>query len=288
MGLNELKMYCISIDENDLKLIEELKYIPVGLGSSNFSDKWIKDNRGVNISEKNKWYSELTFHYYFWKNEIKSLDEKTWVGFCAYRDFWVNEFEYNKYLKNTKLYQANNRERFNDIKKIVLQNIPQQWNDYETIIGDELSLENVKFMKIFKYGKISLLRNPKAIFKSGRSIRWHFDMYHGNGILDQAINLLDESEKKDFKKYVKEKTSFNRGCMFICRSKKTMDLFYNFLFSWLERCEKVFGFDLEGYGRTRLYAFLAERYMPYWFKKYSKYLVWPVLTFNIPRKKISN
>ena len=40
--------------------------------------------------------------------------------------------------------------------------------------------------------------------------------------------------------------------------------------SGLERCEKVFGFDLEGYGNIRLYAFLAERFMPYWFNKNAK------------------
>ena len=44
-------------------------------------------------------------------------------------------------------------------------------------------------MKALKYGKLALLRNPKAIFKSKRSIRFQFDMFHGNGNLDKAINL---------------------------------------------------------------------------------------------------
>lgn len=288
MSLNNLNMHCISIDANDLKLIKELNYVPVGLGGSDFTDEWIKDNRRINIAEKNKWYSELTFHYYLWKNEIKSIDENTWTGFCAYRDFWVNEFEYYQYLKNTKSYQLNNRNRYNEIKEIALQEVPDLWKNYETIIGDDLTLENVKLMKVLKYGKLALLRNPKAIFKFGRSIRWHFDMYHGNSVLDKAIELLENNEKKDFKKYVRENTSFNRGCMFVCNSKKIMEQFYNSLFPWLEKCEKIFGFNLEGYGKTRIYAYLAERYMPYWFKKHSKFLVWPILTFNIPRKKIKN
>ena len=147
MSLNNLNMYCISIDINDLKLIKELNYFPVGLGRSDFTDEWIKDNKGINISEKNKWYSELTFHYYLWKNQINSVDENVWTGFCAYRDFWVNEFEYDHYLKNTKSYQISNRDRFNEIKKIVLQEIPDLWKNYETIIGDELILENVKLLK---------------------------------------------------------------------------------------------------------------------------------------------
>ena len=52
MSLNNLNMHCISIDANDLKLIKELNYVPVGLGGSDFTDEWIKDNRGINIAEK--------------------------------------------------------------------------------------------------------------------------------------------------------------------------------------------------------------------------------------------
>ena len=84
---------------------------------------------------------------------------------------------------------------------------------------------------------------------------------------------------------INKENSFNHGCMFVCKSKKIMNDFYNSLFPWLERCEKEFGFDLEGYGQTRIYAYLAERYIPFWFKKYSNYLVWPILSLNIPRKK---
>ena len=43
------------------------------------------------------------------------------------------------------------------------------------------------------------------------------------------------------------------------------------LFEWLSRCEEIFGFDkLKGYDTTRLYAYLAERYLSFWFKKYTK------------------
>jgi len=71
--------------------------------------------------------------------------------------------------------------------------------------------------------------------------------------------------------------------MFICKSKTIMENFYNSLFPWLEKCEKNFGFESKGY-ENRIYAFLAERYMSYWFKKYSNFLVWPIISFNIPRK----
>ena len=62
--------------------------------------------------------------------------------------------------------------------------------------------------------------------------------------------------------------------MFISKS-KTLDKWFSDLFSWLFACEKIFGFkSLEGYDTTRLYAFLAERYLSFWFKKYTKSLEW--------------
>ena len=49
---------------------------------------------------------------------------------------------------------------------------------------------------MLKYGKLALLNNPKAIFfKSGQTIKWQFDMYHGVGNLDKAIDLLPEKDK---------------------------------------------------------------------------------------------
>ena len=51
------------------------------------------------------------------------------------------------------------------------------------------------------------------------------------------------------------------------------------------KCEKIFGFNLEGYGKVRMYTFLAERFLPFWFKKYSNYLEWPVIYYDIGKMK---
>ena len=48
------------------------------------------------------------------------------------------------------------------------------------------------------------------------------------------------------------------------------------LFEWLNKCEKIFGFEsLMGYDSQRLYAYLAERYLSYWFRNNTKFLEWP-------------
>ena len=59
--------------------------------------------------------------------------------------------------------------------------------------------------------------------------------------------------------------------MFISK-KKIIQEWFSILFEWLERCEKLFGFEnLQGYDKTRIYAYLAERYLSFWFRKYTKY-----------------
>ena len=83
-------------------------------------------------------------------------------------------------------------------------------------------MNNLKFSKLIKHGLWSLARNPSALFKSKRNLRFHFDMWHGNGNLDKAIDFLDDKEREDFRKYTRQNVSFSRGNMFVCRSKKLL------------------------------------------------------------------
>ena len=83
-----------------------------------------------------------------------------------------------------------------------------------------------------------------------------------------------------------ENNSFNRENLFFCRSNSLMDRYFNSVFTWLKDCEKSFGFDLNGYGAKRMYAFLAERYLSYWFNKYAKPLEWPIFFFDTNKNMI--
>jgi hypothetical protein len=59
--------------------------------------------------------------------------------------------------------------------------------------------------------------------------------------------------------------------MFITKP-EILKKWFSKLFNWLEKCEKVFGFEnLEGYDTIRLYAYLAERYLSFWYRKYTNY-----------------
>lgn len=283
-NIDNLTMYCLCLENKVLKAVENLNYVPVGLGNGKFSKDWTKDDTLQNISHKNKYYSEYSFYYWFWKNVLPEAKENHWIGFCAYRDFWSNKKE----ITNNHNFKINKEKvpcvvlgKNIKLKDLVVQKIPDEWNGFNTILGERMYINNLKFSKLIKRGLWSLIRNPSALFKSKRNIRFHFDMWHGNGNLDKAIDLLDDKDKKDFRNFTRTNNSFSRGCMFVCNSKEIINNYFDSLFPWLERCEKIFGFNLEGYGNKRIYAFLAERYQTYWFNKYSKPLIWPVIFYDI-------
>ena len=261
-------IFCLCLHNKVLPIIKKLEYIPVGLGSDNYSKEWLKDNTLENISFKNKHYGEYTFHYWFWKNMLPKIEDNHWIGFCAYRDYWGNK---KKITQESK------------IEDIVIKEIPNEWEKFDTIVGDNKHINNLKLSKFLKHGITSLIRNPSALIKSRRNIRFHFDMWHGNGNLDKAIDVLDDKNREDFRKYIRQNISFFKGNMFFCRSKNIINNYYESLFPWLEKCEKIFGFNLSGY-EQRIYAFLAERYLSYWFSKYTKPLQWPIINYDITKK----
>ena len=80
---------------------------------------------------------------------------------------------------------------------------------------------------------------------------------------------------------MKTEVSFNPHNMFICKSNIILNNYYETIFPWLKRCEKLFGFDLKGYGLKRIYGFLAERFMSYWFRKYTNHSTLPIIFQDI-------
>ena len=157
-----------------------------------------------------------------------------------------------------------------------MQQTPKEWNKYDSVLVKALSVNNTKLSKILKHGKQNILNNPSILFnKKNITVKVHFDMYHGYGNLDKAINLIKKKDREEFRRYVKINNTFNPHIMCVAKP-KILKLWFNDLFLWLKKCEVVFGFkDLKGYDTTRLYAYLAERYHSYWFKKYSNYVEWP-------------
>ena len=177
---------------------------------------------------------------------------------------------------------------FNSLSSLILKDIPSKFNEYETILGDPIFINQFRATKFIKKGLKFFIKRPFSIFnKKERNINFHFDFMHGENNLDKAINLLDHQNQNDFKKFVNTEVSFNPHNMFICRSKQKLKDYYETLFPWLERCEKLFGFEnLKGFGKVRIYGFLAERFMSYWFRKNTKSTTMPIIFYDI-RKDIN-
>ena len=263
--MNKLLIYCVTNER--IKYLEDTKLVLAGVGKKKFNKNYTTCLKGKNIQHKEKNYSELTFHYWFWKNQLMKCKPDTWIGFCQKRRFWLK----NKALKSGLILS----------KDDFLQDVPNQWEGYNAIICEPINLEVSNLMKFMKKGWKNIIQNPSVVFnKRKHTIKLHFDMFHGYGILDKAISVMDTKDRNDFKEYVNSVNKFNPHIMFIAKP-KVANLWFTDLFRWLDECEKIFGFEqLKGYETTRLYAYLSERFLSFWFKKYSNYLEWPYTFFD--------
>ena len=261
MSNNDLEIYCVT--NKRLKFLENFNYNLACVGKNSFPENYIRSDVGDNIFYKEEFYSELTFHYWFWKNKL-NINEDKWIGFCQKRRFWI--------IKTNTNIDIN----LNNFKDYLLLKAQPEWNSYESIVCEPIFINKLKKMKLIKKGFMKILKKPSIFYNlEHQNIALHFDLHHGNGNLFKAIEVMDKSDRDDFYNYVNHFTYYNPHIMFITKP-HIHQKWFSTLFPWLERCEKVFGFEkLKGYETKRLYAYLAERYLSFWFKKYTKSLNWP-------------
>ena len=267
MNLNKLNLYCVT--NKITPYLEKTNLHLVGVGKTRFPKNYILSDSKDNIFIKEQYYSELTFHYWYWKN-IMDLKDDNWHGFSQRRRHWI---------KNSSLNIEINTNNFN---KHLLDSPEQDWNRFESFICKPINVNKVKKIKIFKRGLRSLIKKPSILFDENKqTILLHFDMHHGHGNLKKAIDQLEKEDRSDFYDYVNLNTKFNPHIMYI--SKNTiLDKWFSLLFSWLKRCEKVFEKNiLTSYDTGRIYAYLAERYASFWFKKYTNYKEQPWIFLDI-------
>ena len=74
--MENLTMYCLCIHDELINKVNKIGYKPVGLGQNNYQNGWIRDDKGINISNKNNYYGEYSFHYWLWKNKIDIFEKK--------------------------------------------------------------------------------------------------------------------------------------------------------------------------------------------------------------------
>ena len=144
--MKNASIFCLTLNANHKNLIEDLSYIPVILGDNREYKGWLSDKDGFNISKKNPYYGEYTFHYWIWKNYLNEIKTE-WVGFCQYRKFF-SEIE----IKDESL-------DYEYFKKNLVKDIDIKYKNYECILGNKFSVENFKLSKIFKNHFLGFLTN---------------------------------------------------------------------------------------------------------------------------------
>lgn len=280
-----MKIYCVT--HKPQPNICKLGLTPVGLGTKIFPDHYLIENTLENIAYKNQHYSEVSFHYWIWKNILPSKKDGEWFGICQYRRYFVKK-EFRAQIDQSKGSQGNLKiNNLNHLKDILQTDPHTDWENYDAVLCDPWSVKVEKRMKIVKRGFRSIIKDPSILInQKSHNIKLHFDMYHGHGNLDKAIAVLPLKDKSDFIDYVNTSTELSGHSLFFCKNNKILNIYYNDLFEWLFKCEKIFGFnDLIGYDTQRMYSFLSERYTAFWFKKYSKSITWPWVFYDISRDK---
>jgi len=266
-----MKTFCISIYNKNYSFFEKNNLTPVGLGNNYFSNEWINDKFENDISSKNTNFGEYSFHFRLWKDFLLKKKDYKWIGFCSYRRFWIN--------KNSLPPRS-----MEELSTSILKEAPTEWDGYDCILAEPIVLGKQKFIKLLKHNFKYIFKRPSLLINRC-TIKDHFYLNHGSFFLDEAIKLLDESEQGRFQNYLNGH-EFNPHNLFICKNSTLLNSFYNKIFNWLFRCEELFkNFNLDTYGKKRIYGFLAERYLPFWFKENSKTLDWPYIYFDTNKFK---
>lgn len=207
-------------------------YIPllVGANEKKNKEKFLTDNTGDNISNKNKYYSEETGLYWIWKNSNYNK-----VGLSHYRRFFA---------------PYSNR-------KIMF---------FAIMVKGKVAPASVKYLDtILEKQKIDwIVSQPEH---SGKETLWEqFDYIHNINdlkITEEVINELYPDYSKNFDQVIKHNDMASFYNMFYT-TKKELNDYCKWLFSVLFEVEKRTNVEkYDGY-QQRLYGFLSERLLNVW------------------------
>ena len=261
-----MKIFCISIFNKNYREFKNLNLLPVGLGKEKFDKNWLTDKGLKNISNKNLNFGEYTFHYKLWKNSSLIKHYNDWIGFCSYRRFWT--------ISNKR-----NVNSFNELKKIIIKKPPSNWKKFDVVLGKPIIFKKIKNIKLIKRNLFEVIKKPSMLINHN-TLEDQFRVFHGSFFLDTAIKLLPKNYQIDFKNFLKKKKFYPYN-MFICKNHKILKKYYDEIFPWLFKCEKIFKKKkLIGYSKARIYGFLAERFMPFWFIKNYKVTTCTITFFD--------
>ncbi len=211
--------------QNDYNFPKCKSYVPLIVGKPNYKiESSINDSVGESISSKNRFYCELTGHYWIWKNDNQS----DIVGLCHYRRFlWLNNIRRRICKKN---FTALSAEVENYLDTC---NVEKILTDYDIIL-------------------------PRPYIFSADNIKSQFVRYHGQTNYDLIIDSL----QRLYPNYVESaKLTFNQRFEYLANllitRKELFDAYSEWLFSILQDIENHI--DLSDERSFRLLGYIGER-----------------------------
>lgn len=115
---------------------EVLQPIFIGANTNPNRVNALKDNTGINISEKNASYEDLTGHYWVWKNYLPKTQAE-YIGFSQYCSF----LDFNLNLSDNALFQSTFILDFeNMVKTYTEENVLNKIKNHDVILPEKFSL----------------------------------------------------------------------------------------------------------------------------------------------------
>jgi hypothetical protein len=224
-------------------------YLPVWAGKNNKPNitGFIGDDTGENISEKNKYYSELSGIYWVWKNTHTDI-----VGSCHYRRYFTSleEEPFTYRIKRLLYYPAG------------------LWKKrYGLIYTSNFDYWKPKILNESEV--LGLLDTYDAILPVRRilkqSIKNHYKSYHNQEDLIVLGNILEDYFPDyilTFDKVLNDNRLFANN-MFILRW-ELFDKMMNWLFFILFKFEERVNLNEYKDYQERIFGFLSERLITVW------------------------
>lgn len=250
--LSEFKIYIIHYKPGRI-LTNDALYQPIMSGNFYCKTKeaFRGDDTGVNISEKNPYYSELTGIYWIWKNSRQKV-----TGLCHYRRFFTAQPEPFLYRCKRLLYPLIG---LSDKRHGLIYTM-----DFSLFLPKILNQEELAH----------LLSEYDAILPQARKLKYtvreHYRRYHDINDLTILEAILEEKHPAYLEAYhaVLQDKRLYANNMFILKDayyQPFMEWWFDMLFEFERRVDIT---QYAGY-QKRIMGFIAERLLTVWFRKQS-------------------
>lgn len=222
-----MTVYVITHKPFDYPLPTGYQPILVGADKNANPNHYQPDNEGINISDKNPSFCELTGLYWLWKH---AEDEK--LGLVHYRRY------FSKYNRRGQMYFATLAK--GAVRPIEVAALDKLLADYDWVVAE-----------------------PEA--GGAGSLTEQFDFYHNRRDLEvtrQVIAELSPAVLPDFDRMMEQHESSFYNMFYTSRTE--MNVYCEWLFKILFEVEKRT--DISSYDsyQQRLYGFLGERLLNVW------------------------